>query len=53
MKYAAEIGSDVMTYIPSSIRTVSAIQKLIVGGYSKSAVIIKAYFYFFKIRKIG
>jgi hypothetical protein len=32
MKYAAEMGSGAMIYIPSFIKTGSGIQKLIVGG---------------------
>jgi hypothetical protein len=35
MKYAVEIRSGAMIYIPRSIRTVSAIQKFIVGGIHK------------------
>jgi hypothetical protein len=31
MKYAVEMGSDAMTYIPSYIKIGSAIQKLIRG----------------------
>jgi hypothetical protein len=32
MKYAVEMGSGAMTYIPSFIKTGSGIRKLIVGG---------------------
>jgi hypothetical protein len=32
MKYAAEMGSGAMTYIPSFIKTGSGIQKLMGGG---------------------
>jgi hypothetical protein len=35
MKYAIEMGSDAMIYIPSLIKIGSAIQKLI-GGYTDS-----------------
>jgi hypothetical protein len=31
MKYAVEMGSDAMIYIPSSIKTTSGIQNLIRG----------------------
>jgi hypothetical protein len=34
MKYAIEMGSGVMIYIPGFIKIGSAIQKLIVGGYT-------------------
>jgi hypothetical protein len=34
MKYAVEMGSGVMIYIPSFIKIGSAIQKSIVGGYT-------------------
>jgi hypothetical protein len=34
MKYAVEIGSGVMTYIPNFIKTGSGIQKLI-GGINR------------------
>jgi hypothetical protein len=48
MKYAAEMGSDSMTYIPSFIETGSDIQKLIVGeGIHRHTVcmgIAQAYF---------
>jgi hypothetical protein len=33
MKYAVEVGSGVMIYIPSFIKITSAIQKLM-GGYT-------------------
>jgi hypothetical protein len=33
MKYAVEIGSDVIICIPGFLKTGSAIQKLIGGGY--------------------
>jgi hypothetical protein len=32
MKYAVEMGSDTMIYIPSFIKIVSGIQKLMGGG---------------------
>jgi hypothetical protein len=38
MKYAVEMGSGVMIYIPSLIKIGSGIQKLI-GGYTDSMVI--------------
>jgi hypothetical protein len=55
MKYAIEMGSGAMIYMPSFIKIGSAIQKLI-GGIHKhtyNMVIAYAYFYFFKIRKVG
>jgi hypothetical protein len=39
MKYAVEMGSDAMIYIPSFIKSGSAIQKLMGGGYTDSMVI--------------
>jgi hypothetical protein len=39
MKYAVEMGSDAMIYIPSSIKIGSGIQKLIGGGFTESMVI--------------
>jgi hypothetical protein len=50
MKYIVEIGSRVMIYIPSLIRTGSGIQKLTVGihRHTDSMEIAKAYF-----RKVG
>jgi hypothetical protein len=38
MKYAVEVGSGAMIYIPSFIKIGSAIQKLI-GGYTDSMTI--------------
>jgi hypothetical protein len=35
MKYAVEMGSSVMIYIPSFIKTGSGIQKLIVEGLQR------------------
>jgi hypothetical protein len=52
MKYAKEMGSCAMTYTPSLISTGSSIQNLM-GGYTDSMVTTLAYYYFFKIRKVG
>jgi hypothetical protein len=35
MKHAVEMGSGAMIYIPSFIKTGSAIQKLMVGGIQR------------------
>jgi hypothetical protein len=53
MKYAVEIGSGGMIYIPNFIVIGSGIQKLIGGihRHTGSKVISYAYFYLFKIRK--
>jgi hypothetical protein len=57
MKYAVEMGSDVMIYIPSFIKIGSGIQKLMgardihADRHTDSKVISYAYYYFFKIRK--
>jgi hypothetical protein len=53
MKYAVEMGSDAMIYIPIFIKIGSGIQKLMGDTQTHSVVISKAYFYFFKIRKVG
>jgi hypothetical protein len=56
MKYAAEMGSGAMMYIPSFIKIGSGIQKLMAGatwGYTDSKVISEAYFNFFEIKKVG
>jgi hypothetical protein len=56
MKYTIEMGPDAMVYIPISIKIGSGIQTLMVGRihrHTESMVIAKAYFYFFKIRKVG
>jgi hypothetical protein len=34
MKYAIEMGSDVMIYLPRFVKIGSAIQKLTAGGYT-------------------
>jgi hypothetical protein len=54
MKYAVEMGSGAIIYIPSLIKIRSGIQKL-VGGFTHtdSMVISYAYVYFLKIRKVG
>jgi hypothetical protein len=51
MKYAAEMGSGAMIYIKigSGIRNLIGISHRHTG----SLAISKAYFYFFKIRKVG
>jgi hypothetical protein len=53
MKYAVEMGSDAIIYIPSVIKTVSGIQKLMgwAWGGIHSMVISQTYFYLLKIRK--
>jgi hypothetical protein len=49
-----EMGLDAMICIPSFMKTGSGIQKLIRGGgYTRRKVISYAYFYFFKLRKVG
>jgi hypothetical protein len=45
MEHAVEMDSDAMIYIPSFIKTGSAIQK-IMGGYTDTMVISQACFYF-------
>jgi hypothetical protein len=48
------MGSGGMIYIPSFIKTGSAIQKLMGGGghrLTDSMMIAYAYIYFFKVRK--
>jgi hypothetical protein len=49
MKYAVEMGSDTMIYIPSFIKNVSGIQKL---THRQHGDLISLN-YVFKIRKIG
>jgi hypothetical protein len=39
MKYAVEMGSRGMTYIPNFIKIGTGIQKLMGGGYTDSMVI--------------
>jgi hypothetical protein len=39
MKYAVEMGSGAMMYIPSFIKIGSSIQKVISGGYRDGMVI--------------
>jgi hypothetical protein len=49
MKYAVEMGSDALMYIPSFIKICSGIQTLIGGihRHSDSMEIAEAYFFFF------
>jgi hypothetical protein len=49
MKYAVEMGSGAMIFIPSFIQIGSGIQKSASGHTDTQA----AYLYFFKIRKVG
>jgi hypothetical protein len=51
MKYAVEMGSGAMLYIPSFIKIGSGIQKLI-GGYTDIQTARSSH-HFFKIRKVG
>jgi hypothetical protein len=57
MKYAIEIGSGAMTYMPSFIKIGSRIQKFIAGIYRQThreqGDLISLFFIFFKIRKVG
>jgi hypothetical protein len=56
MENVVEIGSGAMIYIPSFIKTVSAIQKLMGGGHTKTHRQHGNHIsllYFFKIRKVG
>jgi hypothetical protein len=56
MKYAVEMGSGAMIYIPSFIQIGSPIQKLI-GGYTDTQTAWRyhkpTFIFFFKIRKVG
>jgi hypothetical protein len=55
MKYAIEMGSGAMIYIPGFIEFGSGIQEL-VGGihrHTDRMEIALAYFYFFKIKKVS
>jgi hypothetical protein len=50
-----EMGSGAVKYLPSFIKIGAGIQKLMgVGGHrhTDSKVILKAYIYFFKMRKV-
>jgi hypothetical protein len=56
MKYVVEKGSDAMICVPSFINIDSDTQKLIwrdIQTHRQHGEITKAYFYFFKIRKVG
>jgi hypothetical protein len=50
MRYALEMDSGAMIYVPSFIKIGSGIQKLIrrIHRHTDSTVISYAYFYFFK-----
>jgi hypothetical protein len=52
MKYAIEISSGAMIFIPSFIKIGLGIQKLIRGRHTDSIAISKAYLYFFKISRL-
>jgi hypothetical protein len=56
MNYAIVMGSGALIYVPSFIKIDSAIQSWYGGGihrHTDSKVVSYAYFYFFKIRKVG
>jgi hypothetical protein len=55
MKYAVEMGSGAVIYIPSFIKIGSGVRKLIGGihRHTDSMVIAQAYFNFLKVRKVG
>jgi hypothetical protein len=53
MKYAVKMGSDAMIYVPSLIKTVSGIQKLIWGINRQQGDLISLLLFFFKIKKVG
>jgi hypothetical protein len=60
MKYAVNMASGEMVYIPTFIKIGSGLQKLL-GGYTDTnthththtKVISQAYFYFFKMPRVG
>jgi hypothetical protein len=54
MKYAVEMGSDAMIYIPSIIKTGSGIQKLIKGDihtYRELRIASTDFYFFFQNKK--
>jgi hypothetical protein len=53
MKYAVEMGSGATIYIPSFIKIGSGIQMFVGEIHRHNLEIAQAYFYFFKIRKVG
>jgi hypothetical protein len=56
MKYAVEISSDVMRYVPSFIKNDLGIQKLIGGGthtHKYHGDLINLVFFLLKMRKVG
>jgi hypothetical protein len=55
MKYAVEMGSSAMIYIPSVINTGSGVKKLIgrIHRHRQDVDRISLLILFFKIRKIG
>jgi hypothetical protein len=54
VKYAVEMGSGVIMYIPGFRKFASGIQKLMAGGYKKSRQHgdLISQILFFKIRKV-
>jgi hypothetical protein len=56
MKYAVEMGSGAMIYIPSFVKTGSGVQKFMEGIYRHTQTAWwshKPTFIFFKIKKLG
>jgi hypothetical protein len=53
MNYAFKMGSGAMIYIPSFIKIVSGIQKLIGGIHRHTDGDLISLLLFFKIRKVG
>jgi hypothetical protein len=52
-KYADEMGSGAMIYIPSFIKIGSGIQKWMAGIHRQQGDLISLRLFFFKIRKVG
>jgi hypothetical protein len=55
MKYAAEMGSGAMIYVPSFMKTGSGVQKLIRGGFTDTQTAWRSHepLGFFNTRKVG
>jgi hypothetical protein len=51
--YTVEMSSGAMIHVPSFIKFGSGIQKLIWGYADRQQGNLTAYFYFFKVRKVG
>jgi hypothetical protein len=53
VRYAVEVGTGAMMYIPSFVKISSGIEKLIAGIHRHKPTLIYFYFFFSEFRKLA